>query len=311
MAVVTINPGESIESALRRFKRKVMTEEIIKDAKKHAFFMPPGQKAKLKSALARKRNKKKGLLTNDDGIHSNGLLTLERALHEVGDVFVVAPATEMSGASHSLTLARPLRIRQIDERHWTVDGTPTDCVTLALHKILNEEQLPHVCASGINHGGNLGDDATYSGTVAGALEATILGVPGLAVSLVARENFDFTEAARFAVLAVNKILSEGLPEGTLLNMNVPLGDIKGVRGTRQGIKNARPVISEHIDPRGKPYFWIGEQYFRSKAEDGTDYRAIEEGYVSITPLKSDMTDHGVLTQLESWSYLASSEVLQG
>src|SRR5206468_13121647 len=177
-------------------------------------------------------------------------------------------------------------------------------------KILPEDELPDICVSGINHGGNLGDDATYSGTVAGALEATILGVPGLALSLVAREHFDFTEAAQFAVMAARKVLTEGLPEGTLLNINIPPGEIKGVRVTRQGIKNARPVISEHIDPRGKPYFWIGEQYFRSKAEDGTDYRAIEEGYVSITPLKSDMTDHGVLTQLESWNYLASSEVLQ-
>src|SRR2546429_1939259 len=249
------------------------------------------------------------LLTNDDGIHSNGLVKLEHALSEIGDVYVVAPAAEMSGASHSLTLARPLRIRQIDDRHWTVDGTPTDCVTLALHRILNEDQLPSVCVSGINHGGNLGDDATYSGTVAGALEATILGVPGIAVSLVARENFDFTEAARFELLATRKILSEGLPEGTLLNMNVPQGDIKGVRVTRQGIKNARPVITEHIDPRGKPYFWIGEQYFRSQAEDGTDYRAIEEGYVSITPLRSDMTDHALLAELGSWNYLAS-EALQ-
>ena len=249
------------------------------------------------------------LLTNDDGIHSDGLITLERALRELGDVYVVAPAAEMSGASHSLTLARPLRIRQIDDSHWTVDGTPTDCVTLALHKILEEDERPHVCVSGINHGGNLGDDATYSGTVAGALEATILGVPGLAVSLVAREHFDFTEAARFAVLGTKKILSEGLPEGTLLNMNVPQGEIKGVQVTRQGIKNARPVITEHIDPRGKPYFWIGEQYFRSNAEDGTDYRAIEEGYVSITPLKSDMTDHALLSSLESWNYLASLEVV--
>ena len=250
------------------------------------------------------------LLTNDDGIHSDGLITLERALRELGDVYVVAPAAEMSGASHSLTLARPLRIRRIDNRHWTVDGTPTDCVTLALHKILEEAELPHVCVSGINHGGNLGDDATYSGTVAGALEATILGVPGIAVSLVARENFDFTEAARFAVLSTKKILSEGLPEGTLLNINVPQGEIKGVKVTRQGIKNARPVISEHIDPRGKPYFWIGEQYFRSHSEDGTDYRAIEQGYVSVTPLKSDMTDHALLSSLESWNYLASVEVLQ-
>src|SRR6266536_4007632 len=145
------------------------------------------------------------LLTNDDGIHSNGLLTLERVLHEIGDVFVVAPAAEMSGASHSLTLSRPLRIRQIDDHHWTVDGTPTDCVTLAIHQILKGDQLPDVCVSGINHGGNLGDDATYSGTVAGALEATILGVPGLALSLVAREHFDFTEAAQFAVTAARKV----------------------------------------------------------------------------------------------------------
>src|SRR5437868_11699180 len=154
------------------------------------------------------------LLTNDDGIHSEGLQTLEQTLREVGDVFVIAPAAEMSGASHSLTLSRPLRIRQIDTRHWTVDGTPTDCVTLALHKILSEDELPHLCVSGINHGGNLGDDATYSGTVAGALEATILGVPGIAFSLVARDNFDFKEAAAFAVVAARKVLDEGLPEGT-------------------------------------------------------------------------------------------------
>jgi 5'-nucleotidase len=250
------------------------------------------------------------LITNDDGIHSHGLEMLEKTLREIGDVFVVAPASEMSGASHSLTLARPLRIRQIDDRHWTVDGTPTDCVTLALHRILNEDQLPYVCVSGINHGGNLGDDATYSGTVAGALEATILGVPGIAISLVARENFDFTEAARFALLAVRKILNEGLPEGTLLNVNVPLGEIKGVKVTRQGIKNARPVITEHIDPRGKPYFWIGEQYFRSNAEDGTDYRAIEDGYISVTPLRSDMTDHGALTAIDSWGYLTTAELIQ-
>src|SRR5436305_4060082 len=144
------------------------------------------------------------LLTNDDGIHSEGLITVERVLREVGDVFVVAPAAEMSGASHSLTLSRPLRIRRVDSRHWTVDGTPTDCITLALNKILSVEQLPNICASGINHGGNLGDDATYSGTVAGALEATILGVPGLAFSLVAREHFNFTDAARFAVTALQK-----------------------------------------------------------------------------------------------------------
>lgn len=249
------------------------------------------------------------LLTNDDGIHSDGLIKLEEALKEVGDVYVVAPAAEMSGASHSLTLARPLRIRQIDNRHWSIDGTPTDCVTLALNRILPAEKLPDICVSGINHGGNLGDDATYSGTVAGALEATILGVPGLAFSLVARENFDFTEAAIFAVTAVRKVLTEGLPEGTLLNINLPPGEIKGVRVTRQGIKNARPVITEHIDPRGKPYFWIGEEYFNTNSAEGTDYHAIDQGYISVTPLRSDMTDHQALAGIENWNDLKSAELL--
>ncbi len=250
------------------------------------------------------------LLTNDDGIHSNGLIKLEEALKEVGDVFVVAPASEMSGASHSLTLARPLRIRQIDQRHWSVDGTPTDCVTLALNRIFPGDDVPDICVSGINHGGNLGDDASYSGTVAGALEATILGVPGVALSLVAREKFDFREAAQFAVVAVKKVLAEGLPEGTLLNINIPAKEIKGVRVTRQGIKNARPVISEHIDPRGKPYFWIGEEYFSTNSADGTDYYAIEQGYISVTPLKSDMTDHRALAAIDAWNYLRDPELLQ-
>ncbi len=249
------------------------------------------------------------LITNDDGIHSDGLIKLEEALKDVGDVYVVAPASEMSGASHSLTLARPLRIRQLDDRHWSVDGTPTDCVTLALNKILNEAERPDICVSGINHGGNLGDDASYSGTVAGAMEATILSVPGVALSLVARENYDFTYAAAFAVVATRKVLEEGLPEGTLLNINLPPGEIKGVMVTRQGIKNARPIISEHIDPRGKPYFWIGEEYFNANAVEGTDYFAVKSGYVSVTPLRSDMTDHQALTAIEAWNYLKDSELL--
>ena len=249
------------------------------------------------------------LLTNDDGIHSDGLIKLEEALKELGDVYVVAPLSEMSGASHSLTLARPLRIRQLDVRHWAVDGTPTDCVTLALNKILPDEEKPDICVSGINHGGNLGDDATYSGTVAGALEATILGVPGLALSLVARENFDFKHAASFGVVAARKVLEEGLPDGTLLNINLPPGEIKGVKVTRQGIKNARPVITTHIDPRGKPYFWIGEEYFNTNSAEGTDYHAVELGYVSVTPLRSDMTDHRALSAIETWNYLSDSELL--
>src|SRR4026209_37045 len=249
------------------------------------------------------------LITNDDGIHSDGLIKLEDALKQLGDVYVVAPASEMSGASHSLTLARPLRIRQLDDRHWAIDGTPTDCVTLALNKILSEDQHPDICVSGINHGGNLGDDATYSGTVAGALEAAILGVPGIALSLVARDNFEFAEAAGFAVVATQKVLKEGLPEGTLLNINIPPGEIKGVKVTRQGIKNARPVITEHIDPRGKPDFWMGEEYFNVNSVEGTDYHAVASGYVSVTPLRSDMTDHNALTAIESWGYLNDPELV--
>jgi len=250
------------------------------------------------------------LLTNDDGIHSEGLIELEQALKEIGDVYVVAPSSEMSGASHSLTLARPLRIRQLDSRHWSIDGTPTDCVTLALNKILPKDEMPDICLSGINHGGNLGDDATYSGTVAGALEATILGVPGVALSLVARDNFNFKDSAAFAVTAARKVLEEGLPDGTLLNINIPPGEIKGVKVTRQGIKNARPVISEHIDPRGKPYFWIGEEYFDTNSVEGTDYHAVQAGFVSVTPLRSDMTDHQALTMIETWNYLRDFELLQ-
>jgi 5'-nucleotidase len=242
------------------------------------------------------------LITNDDGYHSDGIIALENALSEIADVYVVAPASEMSGASHSLTLARPLRIRQIDARHWTVDGTPTDCVTLALNRILSADERPAICVSGINHGPNLGDDATYSGTVAGAMESTILGVPGLAFSLDANRSHDFTESAKVARELTEKALDEGLPPGTLLNINVPKGAPKGFRVTKQGFKNARPVISEHIDPRGKPYYWIGEvrDGFHLDEEGGTDFEAVEQGFVSVTPMRSDLTNYAAMERLQSW-----------
>lgn len=240
------------------------------------------------------------LITNDDGIHSEGIEALEAAMKEIGDTYVVAPASEMSGASHSLTLERPLRIRQIDDRHWAVDGTPTDCVTLALNRILTDGERPDICVSGINHGANLGDDATYSGTVAGAMEATILGIPGLAFSLVATRTHDFTESARVAIDVTRKALSEGIPEWTLLNINIPKGAPKGIRVTRQGFKEARPVISEHIDPRGKPYYWIGEVREGFRAEGGTDFEAVDEGYVSVTPMRSDLTNHAALEGMKGW-----------
>jgi len=241
------------------------------------------------------------LITNDDGIHSEGIAALEDALRDIGTVYVVAPESEMSGAAHSLTLARPLRIRKIDERHWTVDGTPTDCVTLALNQILPPEERPDICCSGINHGANLGDDATYSGTVAGAMESTILGVPGLAFSLVASRDHDFTESARVAREITEKALAEGIPDGTLLNVNIPKGMPRGLKVTKQGFKTARPVISEHIDPRGKPYYWIGELREGFRAEGGTDFEAIDQGFVSITPMRSDLTSHSAIDALASWN----------
>jgi len=244
------------------------------------------------------------LITNDDGIHSEGIRALEDALKAVGDVYVVAPESEMSGASHSLTLARPLRIRQVDERHWTVDGTPTDCVTFAINRILSPEQLPHICASGINHGANLGDDATYSGTVAGAMESTILGIPGIAFSLVANRSQDFTESAKVAEKLMRKAIAEGLPKGTLLNVNIPKGVPRGVRITKQGLKNAKPIISEHTDPRGKFYYWIGEERNGFHAEGGTDFEAIDEGFVSVTPMRSDLTNHQAIELLKSWENAA-------
>ncbi len=241
------------------------------------------------------------LITNDDGYHSDGILALEEGLSRIGDVYVVAPESEMSGASHSLTLARPLRIRQRSKRHWTVDGTPTDCITLALNQILPKDERPQICCSGINHGANLGDDATYSGTVAGALEATILGVPGLAFSLAAYRDHDFAESVKIATEITLKALADGIPEGTLLNVNIPKGVPKGIRITKQGFKSARPVITEHIDPRGKLYYWIGELREGFRADGGTDFEAIDQGLVSVTPMRSDLTDHSAIDVLQDWN----------
>jgi len=242
------------------------------------------------------------LVTNDDGIQADGIIKLEEALKRIGDVYVIAPAAEMSGASHSLTLNRPLRIRKADARHWSVDGTPTDCVTLALYEILSADERPDICVSGINFGANLGDDASYSGTVAGALEATILGVPAMAFSLdVGGDAVDFTPAAEFAEGAVRKALLEGLPHEVLLNINIPAGVIRGVRVTKHGVSAAEPVITDHVDPRGKPYYWIGKRLLKFDYEPGTDFHAIHEGYVSITPMRSDWTDVAAMSTLSGWN----------
>ncbi len=236
------------------------------------------------------------LVTNDDGIHSAGIIALAEALEAVGEVIVVAPAFEMSAASHSLTLTRPLRIEQLDERHYSIDGTPTDCVTLAMSHIL-KDSLPDLVVSGINKGGNLGDDVSYSGTVAGALEASIYGLPGIAMSLVKRVDFDFGPAAQLAAQLAERVLGNGLPRGTLLNVNVPPGPVLGVRITRQGTKIIKPTIIEGTDPRQRKYYWIGEESLTWNEEAGTDYEAVRQGLVSITPLRNDMTDYKVLDEI--------------
>ncbi|HEV8487767.1 MAG TPA: 5'/3'-nucleotidase SurE [Blastocatellia bacterium] len=248
------------------------------------------------------------LVTNDDGIHSAGIIELARSLEAIADVFVVAPAHEMSAASRSLTLARPLRIDKIDDRHYSVDGTPTDCVTLAMNSIMRNRP-PDMVFSGINKGGNLGDDVSYSGTVAGALEASIYGLPGVAMSLVQRVDFDFGNAAQLALEIGRRVLDNGLPRGTMLNVNVPPGPIHGLRMTRQGSKIIRPNIVEGTDPRQRSYYWIGEEALTWNEEEGTDYEALRHGFASITPLRSDLTDHRVLEQIkaENWDTLLNSQ----
>jgi 5'-nucleotidase len=248
------------------------------------------------------------LVTNDDGIHSAGIIALAEALAAVGDVMVVAPAHEMSAASHSLTLMRPLRIDRIDDTHFSVDGTPTDCVTLAMNKIMKDNP-PNLVVSGINKGGNLGDDVSYSGTVAGALEAAIYGLPGIAVSLVKRVDFDFGPSAEFAVELARRVLGDGLPRGTLLNVNVPPGPVRGVRVTRQGTKVIKPTIIEGIDPRQRNYYWIGEESITWNEEEGTDYEALRMGFVSITPLRNDLTDYRALDEIRTrdWDVILETQ----
>jgi len=237
------------------------------------------------------------LVTNDDGYFSDGIAALAAALESVGEVTVVAPASEQSATAHSITLTRPLRVRQMAERRYSVDGTPTDCVLLAITKIMPER--PDIVVSGINHGANLGDDVTYSGTVAGALEASIFKLPGIAVSLTAREG-DFSHAAQFAAKLTQRVLKEGLSAGTILNVNIPPGEIRGARFTHQGTASSVSDIVEGVDPRGKHYYWIGVQKVSWDEDHCSDFSAIEEGLVSVTPLKADLTDYRSLELLNNW-----------
>ena len=239
------------------------------------------------------------LLSNDDGVASEGLRALQEKLASLDEVWVVAPDRDQSAVSHSLTLQRPLRIEQIGPRTYAVDGTPTDCVNLAINGILRER--PRLVISGINRGANLGDDITYSGTVSAAMEATLLGVPGIAVSLVGTEQFDFTAAADFTNRLATRLLRDSLPPDTLLNVNVPplpAGQIRGFALTRQGKRRYGDAIVEKVDPRGKKYYWIGGGTLDFVDAEGTDFSAVHRGLISITPLHLDLTNYRSLEQLQ-------------
>ena len=238
------------------------------------------------------------LVTNDDGYRSTGIQALASALGELGEVTTVAPMSEASAIGHALTLRRPLRLEAIGDRMFAVDGTPTDCVNVAVTHVFHG--LPDLVVSGINKGWNLGDDVTYSGTVAGALEGALLGVPSIGVSLrQTRGEYDFTHAARAAAVMAGAILREPLPGRTFLNINVPKGQPKGYRVTVQAKRNHVTSVSERHDPKGRAYYWIEEGQNEWEPHDRSDYQAVRDGYVSVTPLHPDLTAHGVLAAVEA------------
>ncbi|HEY5648804.1 MAG TPA: 5'/3'-nucleotidase SurE [Nitrospiria bacterium] len=239
------------------------------------------------------------LVTNDDGVQSPGLKALSRALKRLGEVWVVAPDRERSAAGHSLTLHKPLRVHREGPREVSVNGTPTDCVNLAVNQIL--KRRPHVVVSGINMGANLGDDVTYSGTVSAAMEGTILGIPSIALSQLGDISFRFDAASRVAGRLVRWVHRNGLPPDTLLNVNIPNLSpvkIKGIRVTKLGKRIFDPnTIIEKKDPRGRTYYWIGGNRLQWEAGRDTDNAAINDGMVSITPVHLDLTNYAALTSV--------------
>jgi 5'-nucleotidase len=238
------------------------------------------------------------LVTNDDGVSSAGIHALATALKPLGSVTVVAPTQEASAIGHALTLRRPLRIEDHGPGLFAVDGTPTDCVNLGVDIIL--KQKPDLVVSGINKGWNLGDDVTYSGTVAGAMEGALLGIPSIAVSLKRTGSFDFSFSAEAAATVARAVLDSPWPSRTFLNLNLNSGPFNGFRVTTQARRNHVTKIATRTDPRGQAYYWIEEALDEWHADDGrSDYEAVMEGYVSVTPLQADLTDHKALGPLES------------
>jgi len=243
---------------------------------------------------------KRILVTNDDGVRSEGIHALALALTHLGEVTVVGPQTEASAIGHALTLRRPLRMERLDERIYEVDGTPTDCVNIAITQLYKPAgTMPDIVVSGINKGYNLGDDVTYSGTVAGALEAALLGIPGVAVSQQRTlEQYDFKEAAAAGAQVATLVLKQGLAPRTFLNVNVPSGQPKGLRATFQAKRNHVTVVDVRIDPRDKPYYWIEEGEDSWEPHDQSDYQAVKDGYVSVTPLQPDLTAYDEMAALQ-------------
>ncbi len=240
------------------------------------------------------------LLTNDDGINTEGWKALIREISKIGEVWVVAPDREQSATSHSLTLDYPIQTNKLSERSYSVGGTPTDAVMLAVRAIMKKK--PDILISGINYGPNLGDDVSYSGTVAAAMEGTILNIPSIAVSNVNWEAKHFGSAAVFVKKLAQFVFKNGLPPDTFLNVNVPdtRQNMKRYRITRLGKRIHNDVLIEKISQRGKKYFWIGEQLSVWEKEDDTDHAVIQKGYVSITPLQLDMTDYKMIEQVKRW-----------
>ncbi len=241
------------------------------------------------------------LVSNDDGHASEGIRNLFEALEPLGEVIVCAPESEQSAASHAISLYRPLRIREIRPRWYAVDGTPTDCSWIGINHILKDRK-PTLMVSGINHGPNLADDVTYSGTVAAAMEASILGVPAIAFSLASRGGFDFKPAARFARSLVAAALAQSLPPHMLLNVNVPGGiDPEGYVVTRLGKHSYGSEIVEKLDPRGRKYYWIGGNEYQHEDIPGSDCNVVlRERRVSVTPMHLDLTHHKMRAEVIHW-----------
>jgi 5'-nucleotidase len=237
------------------------------------------------------------LVTNDDGVHSEGIKALADALKSLGNITVVAPIQEASAIGHALTLRRPLRIETIGPNVFAVDGTPTDCVNLAITHVLKGK--PDLIVSGINKGWNLGDDVTYSGTVSGALEGALLEIPSIAVSTQRiKDECEFGPSATAAATVAQAVLERGMPKFTLLNINVPIGASKGFRVTVQAKRNHVTVVDARMDPRHREYYWIEEGQNDWEPHDRSDYQAVRDGYISITPLQPDMTAYDALAYVE-------------